>query len=75
MMERLAWYQDPRGDVSSMRIIAMMGAVIGGVVVLASLPAFYLGNPQAVGMAGIGAGLFGVGEIAKAWSRLAEKER
>ena len=66
------WYEREPGHTSAMRIIAMGGAAVGAMLCIAGGVAMFLGLPDAVQIAGIGAGLFGVGEIAKAWQRQGE---
>jgi hypothetical protein len=51
------WYQDDKGNVSSLRIIAVPSAIIGQMVVIA----------------GVVAGLVGLAEGAKAWQKQGEK--
>ena len=50
----LKWYHDADGDISSGRLMAVPGFYIGAVVILASVVALFIGNPQAIAMAGIG---------------------
>jgi len=62
----MKWYQDPEGNTSSMRIMAMMGTITGCIAVLGSVVAMFTGHPNAIALAGIGAGMTGIGEFAKA---------
>ena len=61
------WYTDTTGKVSAMRILAMMGGTVGCVAVLAGVIAMFARIPESVPIAGIGAGMTGLGELAKAW--------
>jgi hypothetical protein len=61
------WFQDEKGNTSSMRIMAMLSTVTGCVAVLAGVTAIFLGNVQGVPIATVGAGMTGLGEISKAW--------
>jgi len=63
----LKWYHDREGKASAMRIIAMMCAVTGCVAVLAGTVAMFLSIPESVAIAGAGAGMAGLGELAKSW--------
>lgn len=72
-MDRIKWYEKSAGHTSAMRIIAMMCAVTGCVAVLAGSTAMFLGIPESVAIAGAGAGMAGLGELAKAWQSSKEK--
>lgn len=61
------WYQDREGGTSSMRIIAMLCVVTGCAAVAAGAVAMFMGIPESVAIAGVGAGMAGLGEVAKAW--------
>lgn len=69
------WYQDREGGTSTMRVIAMIGAVTGALTMLASIVLMFmivfLQAFDAIGMVSIafpsGAGLFAAGEIAKSF--------
>lgn len=50
-----------------MRIIAMMCAVTGCLAVIAGTIAMFMRIPESVAITGAGAGMAGVGEVAKAW--------
>ena len=63
----MKWFQDEKGNVSSMRIMAMFSTVTGCVAVLAGVVVTILGNAQGVPLATVGAGMTGLGEISKAW--------
>lgn len=75
-MERTKrWYQDKQGGTSTMRIIAMIGAITGALTMLASIVLMFAilraQAWQAIGMVSVsfpaGAGLFAAGEIAKSF--------
>jgi hypothetical protein len=63
----MKWYHDASGNVSSMRIMAMLSTVTGCAAVASAVVGFFIGNPQAVMLATVGAGMSGLGEISKAW--------
>jgi hypothetical protein len=63
----LKWYQDNEGHASSMRIIAMLGGVTGCIAVLAGCVAVFMRIPDGAILATVGAGMTGLGEIAKSW--------
>ena len=50
-------FQDDLGNVSSMRLIAVLGAFTGMGAVIASVVAMFLEKSGAVGMGGLSAGL------------------
>ena len=62
----LKWYQDSTGGTSTMRILAMWGAAMGTVYGIAGIVAMFLGLEGANISLGTGAGLFSLGELAKA---------
>jgi hypothetical protein len=68
----MKWYEQKDGIISSMRIIVMMSAFVGNVVVLAGAVAVFMGKPEGVGLAGIGAGMASVGSVAKAYQARGE---
>jgi len=61
----MSWHKDHKGKSSTMRIIAMFSTVTGCVAVLAGGVALFMQIPDAVQFAAIGAGMTGIGEIAK----------
>ena len=63
----MKWYQDSEGNTSSMRILAMMSNITGCLCVIAAVVGFFLRHPETIALAGIGAGMTGLGELAKAW--------
>jgi hypothetical protein len=63
----IKWYEKREGHVSAMRIIAMMCAVTGCLAVIAGTIAMFMRIPESVAITGAGAGMAGVGEVAKAW--------
>lgn len=66
------WYERSEGNTSAMRIIAMICAVTGCVAVLGGVVGMFLRIPESVAIAGAGAGMAGLGELAKSWQ--AQKE-
>ena len=71
-MNNIKWYEKAQGNTSTMRIIAMMAAITGCAAVLSGIAAMFLRLPESVAMAGIGAGMTGLGELAKAWQARGE---
>ena len=63
----MKWYHDKDGKPSTMRMIAMMCAVTGCLALAASGVALFLRVPDAVQFGALGAGMAGLGEVAKAW--------
>lgn len=63
----MKWYQDGEGNVSSMRIIAMLSGFTGCIAVLAGVAGMFAGIPESVAIAGTGAGMAGLGQVSKAW--------
>jgi len=61
------WYQDGEGNTSSMRIVTMLSTVTGCVAVVGGVVGMFLGHPESTVIAGVGGGMTGLGEIAKAW--------
>jgi hypothetical protein len=49
-----------------MRIMAMISTITGCLAVVAGAVAMFLGYPESVAIAGIGGGMAGLGELAKA---------
>lgn len=72
-MEKIKWYEKSAGHTSAMRVIAMMCAVTGCVVVLAGTVGMFMRIPESVAVVGAGAGMAGLGEVAKAWQAKGEK--
>lgn len=62
----MKWFQDLQGNVSSMRIMAMMSTTVGCLAVVAGVVAMFMGINESIAIAGVGAGMAGLGEIAKA---------
>lgn len=63
----MSWYKDAKGKTSAMRIIAMMCAATGCIAVLAGVAGMFMQIPESVAIAGVGGGMAGLGEVAKAW--------
>ena len=68
----MSWYKNKEGKTSAMRIIALVCAITGCIAVLSGVVAMFLKIPESVPMAGIGAGMAGLGEVAKAWQSKGE---
>ena len=69
----IKWYEKEAGHTSTMRIIAMMSTITGCLAVLAGTVAMFMRIPESVAIAGVGAGMAGLGEISKAWQAKGEK--
>ena len=63
----LKWYHDALGDVSFMRIVAMWGACVGTTLCIAGIFAMFFNIDSATTAMMTGAGLFSIGELAKAF--------
>jgi len=63
---RYKWYEDQFGNASTMRILAMWGAAMGTAYGISGIIAMFLGLDGATVAMGTGAGLFSLGELAKA---------
>ena len=63
------WYQHTDGGTSSMRIMAMMSTAVGCLAVLAGIIAMFMRVPESIVIAGVGAGMAGLGEVSKAWQQ------
>lgn len=61
------WYQDNAGGTSTMRIISMVSSLTGCAALVAGGVALFMRVPDAVQYAALGAGMTGLGEIAKSW--------
>ncbi len=72
-MDTKKWYEFKKGQTSAMRVIAMLCAVTGCIAVLSGVVAMFLSIPESIGIAGVGAGMAGLGEIAKAWQSKGER--
>lgn len=64
-MQSLKWYQDKSGKPSTMRIVTMMGAIMGVISFLAYIVGVPFGIEYDIQLVIAGAGLFAVGEISK----------
>ena len=72
-MSKIKWYEKSAGNTSAMRIIAMMCAATGCLAVLAGVVGMFMGIAESVAIAGVGGGMAGLGEVAKAWQARGEK--
>ena len=68
----MSWYKNKDGKASAMRIIAMMCAVTGCLAVIAGVVGMFMSIPESVAIAGVGGGMAGIGEVAKAWQSKGE---
>lgn len=73
MSDRIKWYERAPGNTSAMRIIAMLCAVTGCAAVIAGVVGMFLSLPESVAIAGVGGGMAGLGEVAKAWQSKGER--
>ena len=71
-MERTRWYERAPGNTSAMRIISMMCASTGCIAVVGGGVLVYLGHAEGAQVATVGAGMAGLGEVAKAWQSKGE---
>ena len=62
----IGYLEDSAGNKSTMRLIAVWGAGVGSLLCLAGAVAMFCGLESASVAMGAGAGLFGIGELAKA---------
>ena len=69
---KVKWYEQKEGQTSTIRIIAMLGAITGCIAVLSGVVAMFMNIPESVAIAGVGASMAGVGEVAKAWQARGE---
>ncbi len=69
----MKWYQDNKGNVSSMRILSMAGGIVGMLIALAGTVAMFIGATTAGTAMTIGAGIFASALGAKAWQKSVEK--
>ena len=63
----MKWYHDKTGKPSTMRIVTMISSIVGCAAVVAGGVALFMRVPDAVQYAALGAGMTGIGEIAKSW--------
>ncbi|MCH8517480.1 MAG: hypothetical protein LAT68_14235 [Cyclobacteriaceae bacterium] len=68
----MKWYHDKAGKPSTMRIIAMVSSMTGCAAMVAGGIALFMGVADAVQYAALGAGMAGLGEVAKAWQSKGE---
>ena len=72
-MNKIRWYEKSAGNTSAMRIIAMRCAATGCLAVLAGVVGMFMGITESVAIAGVGGGMAGLGEVAKAWQARGEQ--
>ena len=70
----MKWYQDEKGNTSSLRIIAMLIVILGCSVVVSGVVGFFLKLPEAMQIISFGAGLIASAEFAKVFQKAFEKE-
>ena len=68
-----AWYDDDKGDISSMRILAMAAGAVGIMISLSGTVAMFLGIAAAGTALTVGAGILATALGAKAWQKMSEK--
>lgn len=72
-MDTKKWYESKSGHTSTMRILAMLCGVTGCMAVMAGVVAMFMSIPESIGIAGVGAGMAGLGELSKAWQSKGER--
>jgi hypothetical protein len=73
-MQERKWWQDDKGNMSSMRLIVVPSALIGQMVVISGTIAMFLGIPEGVSAMGVGAAMIATAQGAKAWQKQAENK-
>lgn len=71
-MKKIKWYEEDENVVSGMRIMAMMSTCTGCASVVCGVVGWFLRIPEAATIITVGAGMCGLGEIAKAWQAKGE---
>lgn len=75
------WFSDDDGNKSMGRLLAFWASIAGSVIIAVGLAVVVLevvarlGSAQGVGLTGIGAGIMGAGNGAKAWAKRSERVR
>ncbi len=67
------WYEEKEGVTSGMRVIVMMVSVTGCAAVIAGAVGMFLDLTAAAAIAGVGGGMAGISNLAKAWQAQVEK--
>jgi hypothetical protein len=75
MKPRPRWYQDGSYGASTMRIIVMMGACVGGFMCISGVLAMFMSLDSSHVAMSVGAGLFSIGELTKAAQAFAEARK
>lgn len=70
----MKWYQDVKGNTSSLRIIAMTIVVLGCSVVVSGVVGFFLKQTESMQLITVGAALIASAEFAKVFQKSFEKE-
>ena len=68
----MKWYQDDKGNISTMRILSMAAGLIGILISLSGTIAMFMNKPSATTAISVGAGLIGIALGAKAGQKFAE---
>lgn len=68
------WWQDDKGNMSSLRIIVVPGAYIGFITIISGLVAMFLQLPDAGVALTVGSGIVATSQGAKAWQKRSERE-
>ena len=69
----MAWYNDDKGNISTIRILAMAAGAVGITISLAGTVAMFLGIAAAGTALTVGAGILATALGAKAWQKMNEK--
>ena len=67
------WYQDDKGNISSLRLIVVPGAYIGFITTMAGLVGMFMQLPDAGIAMTVGAGMVATSQGAKAWQKRSEE--
>ena len=68
-----AWYNDDKGNISTIRILAMAAGAVGIAISLSGTVAMFLGIVAAGTALTVGAGILATALGAKAWQKMSEK--
>ena len=69
----MKWYQDSKGNISTIRILAMAAGAVGITISLSGTVAMFLGIAAAGTALTVGAGILATALGAKAWQKMNEK--
>ena len=69
----MKWYQDSKGNISAMRILAMAAGVTGITIALAGTVAMFIKIQMSGTALTVGAGIIASALGAKAWQKISER--